>query len=582
MAAASPEPAPAPPQTPRSRRALPALLGALLALVHAGLWSFSLPENGGPDEPNHVDVASYLARHGRIAVTGDHELSYSVYQASYAPLPPLPYAVAAAPLALGRTLVDHPAPHRWARLANLLWAAVLGAFTCLLGAQLWPARGDLQLGFAALLLGVPQVGFLLGYFSSDGMLLAASVVFLWALLGTREAPTELRWRLRLGIAVALVLGSRLNGYPLVALGLAWLPLAGPGSERGSRLRAAVFGGALGTACVSPWLVHNALLYGDPLGFRAMFFPGAFEAMRAQNQAMVTTHFGGYGAAFLDYWATNTFRSSVGVFGYMTYTLPGWVYAATLCGLGLSATGWALQARRAWTSSTGRRVRDALRSPFALCFLVPAVLALVSLRQSMVGDLQAQGRYLFAGLGCVSACAVQGWRGLFPPSSDARPWLWLVGVMPALAIWGWALGISQYPRSVDFGGPGFEDFAGSARDLSPHLKIHRDPQGFALVATGGDPHFELPPLARPQSGLITLTVDLTTPEGNGENWLQVYHREQGRPYVEDRSARVELTPGERQVYTVRFPARNAAHLRLDPGSLPGRYLLHGLQISAEGR
>lgn len=415
------------PQAPPCPWWLPVLCG-LVALAHAALWSASIPDNGGPDEYCHLDVAGYMARHGRIPVTGDEELLYSpVHRATYAPCPPLPYLTGGLAIALGEGLVGPEAnPYRWARAPSLVWAAALGVFALLLGRALWPARRDLWVGFAALSCLLPQVGFCLGYFTSDGLMLAAGMVFLWALFDRERHGSALV----LGLAAGLLLATRLNGFAVVVLGLGWLALNG---ER----RMALVAGGVALLLTTPWLAHNAYRYGgDALGLQAMFLPGAFEQVRALNEATVQANFGGYwtGAFFLR-WSQWTFESFLGCFGYMAYRLPRATYVVFALLVLAAGVGVLLHA-------ADRRERS--RSPFLLAAVVGLALVLQSLRHSITGDFQPQGRYLFAGLGCFTALLLCGWQRLVPERVDA-PWgYWLAAALVPFAMWAWWLGIRQYP------------------------------------------------------------------------------------------------------------------------------------------
>jgi hypothetical protein len=67
-----------------------ACLSALFSLSHAALWQSSLRWDAGPDEWAHLDIAEYIARNGRLPVTGDPGLKYyPIWSATYAPCPPL-------------------------------------------------------------------------------------------------------------------------------------------------------------------------------------------------------------------------------------------------------------------------------------------------------------------------------------------------------------------------------------------------------------------------------------------------------------------------------------------------------------
>jgi hypothetical protein len=429
---------------PHRRRAVLPALFALFAVVHAALWMFTLPRDGGPDEWAHVDTAKFIALHGRLPVVGDDGLSYTTYHlGTYAPHPPLPYIIAGGSIAVGRAIVGPDAdPFRWARLPNLAWAALYGWSAALVGLFLFPRRRDLAAAFAALACGVPQVGFTFGYFASDALLVAASMWYMRALLEASRRPAVVS----LGLAGGVVLASKLNGFALVFLGTAWLALLAPRHRWGAQARAALASGGLALLMIAPWLVHNALTYGpgEAIPIWSMYLPGAHERLAAKR-ALVASKIGPFPEPlWIWVWAKQSFESTIGRFGYGKHGLPPGVYLAAAASLAAALAGWIAELFRAAAAHAGGGLVRRRRIVFFWGLAVALVLQ--SLRQNVTVDFQPQGRYLFAGLAAYVFLGLKGW-GLLAPRAVARM-RWgriVVAAAPLMAVAAWRIGICLYPR-----------------------------------------------------------------------------------------------------------------------------------------
>jgi hypothetical protein len=103
----------------------------------------------------------------------------------------------------------------------------------------------------------------------------------------------------------------------------------------------------------------------------------------------------------------------------------------------------------------------------------------------------------------------------------------------------------------------------------------------IMATGHDPYLWLPPLDYPKFGEVSVIIDITCP---GESqFLQVYYLTEGQgKYAGSRSVK-EVTEKGRNVVCLRIPEPGVVgRLRIDPGQVQGKYLIHKIVVRAERR
>ena len=100
-------------------------------------------------------------------------------------------------------------------------------------------------------------------------------------------------------------------------------------------------------------------------------------------------------------------------------------------------------------------------------------------------------------------------------------------------------------------------------------------GLAFLVTSDDPQLLLPAYGCPD--VLTIKIELTAPAATR---LQLFYKTlRSRVYSEHNSVSVAITMG-RQIVELSLPAGIFGRLRLDPGAVPGDYLIHSLEIRAE--
>ena|GEM_PF-918545 len=100
---------------------------------------------------------------------------------------------------------------------------------------------------------------------------------------------------------------------------------------------------------------------------------------------------------------------------------------------------------------------------------------------------------------------------------------------------------------------------------------------ALLATGDDPGVKLPELSYTLGTRLAMRIDITSPD---DTTLQVYYMTSpDRQYSESKSIERFLYKG-RNLLFITIPQEDLfGQLRLDPGKLPGDYIIHSIEIRA---
>jgi 4-amino-4-deoxy-L-arabinose transferase-like glycosyltransferase len=393
------------------------LLTLLLALAHAVLaWNFAnvTPyrqggivlinpsqerDIGAPDERQHANYIQHLIEGKGFPVfrPGDPNL-YESYQSHQ---PPLYYLVAQAlGTAIGVRSVESRDDGLRLRTINCLIGAVgvLGVF--FLG--LW-GFGKPEVGFCAAAVAglLPMNVALSGAIGNDPLLITLCT---WALalmaLGLRQG-----WTWGRAVGLGLLIGA---ACLTKTTGIALLPIAGLAAllPQPKRLSPAMALAALGLslAMVAPWWARNQQLYQDPLAVQAFnqAFQGSAQKSLFTETIIPRTQPGknpefAYWTDWVGWW---TFRSFIGVFGYMDIWLnetgqPGGGNALYRIMLALTVVlflGWLL-------SLGQKEFRDA-RSVQVLNVAFAVIILVLFLRFNSQ-YFQAQARYLLPAIGPIA-------------------------------------------------------------------------------------------------------------------------------------------------------------------------------------
>lgn len=450
-------PAAAPPRSPgRSVAAAAALL--LLVLLVATWWARAIPENGAPDEYEHIATQRFVAEHGRLPSFGEGRFRIHLMDSvCRAPIYPT--------IEQGRMVFPagaeiHPG-HRyevrqpylfWPQPAHLIagmlqrvtggfvlgkaraisscWVAAAAVLVFLAALRLWPDRLATAL-LAGLTFGLwPQVTFVGAYVNDDAAALATTALLLFVCAVLEADGVSPVRNMALGLSLGLVALSKPYAcavFPLVGF---WF-LRSRARHGKDAVRCFLLSGALALAVVGAWF----LFAGKPSDSTASASGSRSAALREFNAALPTGlarqttmletgSMLGRGRGILEFpflaWLLPSLFSLYGAFGWMDEPLPLAVYALAAIIFSVSLAGL-------WRSAPSRRP-PGLLLPFLFSFPLLTIGGLLSFWHSYSVDFQPQGRYLLPSVSGLSMLAAAG--AFTFPGRSRRPGRWAPHLLAA--------------------------------------------------------------------------------------------------------------------------------------------------------
>ena len=439
-------------------------------------WSFVVPIFESPDEPHHWAYATYLREHAKLPTleasfqTAYHPPAYYLLIAAVATptsVPPpaawsdvdglsLPFP----PRLLHNSNADFTRywPIRLARLLTVLISALTVWFCYLAGREAGAASRESGLLTAGL------VGFLPGFsfrgmsVSNDALVTCFCAAAVWLLV--RMARQGFYWKD--GVWTTAAIGAayltKISAICMV-VPLFIVVLVSPASWT-TRLKRTTALGAVLFAIVAPWSIRNIIYYGDPFLATPM---RKFIAVLLQPTPITSPY-------FRDEFPRVMFESFVGLYGWMNFLSPPWVYSLYLSLVIVAGLGWIVRLVR----------RDVSWSVTALLASV-VLLNLAVVVNLNLSYRQPQGRYMYPALAAIAALVALGLEGLLP----RRPMRLAVPGKLAVA-YGFAV-VNIYLLTTWIR-PGY--WPGVTGDLSrQQVALHPTPMSSPLRASGNEA-FEL--------------------------------------------------------------------------------------------
>lgn len=420
------------------------LLLFVSALLAAG-YARATPVGAAADEGAHLHYVRTVATEGRLPVLDTRQRRAGFDDPNYeAHQPPLYYLAAAPFYIAGRAAAGETGAAMGARLASLLFGLATAWLAYRLARELLPERPYLTLAALAILCLLPMRLAIMGSASNDTAAEAAATLCLLLMARGARSGWNLRRAAWLGGALGLALLAKSSGLLLLpAAGLALLlgvrrpaapsPVEQNGSRPGSRkrrpgkepepvplpgwparlLRAAAAALVPLLLLSGWWYIRASSLYGDPLGGKVFHWYFADTPRWADFQA------GGmpFGVYLTRMVIPTAHASFWGAFGHLErkelfmgayaggYPPRSWLYPPLACLLVAAAAGGARWWMRHRTAVADRRL---ILHPGLAPAAMHAVLVFAALLQFNTIYFQAQGRYLFPAIACISLSMAGGW------------------------------------------------------------------------------------------------------------------------------------------------------------------------------
>jgi 4-amino-4-deoxy-L-arabinose transferase-like glycosyltransferase len=429
--------------------ALAFILIAYLALGTA--YAFQTPAWQAPDEPAHYNYIRFIVEKHALPILsrGEYDQAYNEeftrtpQNTASMSIDPLRYEDYAPPLYYLLAAPIYALTDGWLtalRLFSVMLGGALLVVAYLIGAELYPDQLPIALGAAAFVACVPQHLAMLSAINNDALSeLLIALVVLQSLRLLRSSTISKRKLIGLGVTLGLGLLTKATFYytavPIALAALAWQafkkpPVKKPSSEkRGWPLfvRQVLIVSAPALLLGAVWWLRNLIVYGglDVLG------QGRHNAVvvgQPTTVQWISDH--GWGD-LLTRFATTTYRSFWGQFGWMSTPMPDREYLM-LGGLSIIALiGWA------WWLIEKRRSQQLDTTPRQTGGWLLALLFVLTLAGYLYYNLtfvQHQGRYLFPALIPIGLAFAIGWWQLLAKikvliarllSRSARQWTpWL--------------------------------------------------------------------------------------------------------------------------------------------------------------
>jgi len=421
----------------------------IIYLVLGALYATLTPAWQVPDEPAHFNYVTYVAENRRMPELrlGDYPQAYleelkarrfpptmSIEPIRYESYqPPLYYMLAALVYSVTRALFAWPMPLTLRAFSLLLGAATLMVSYRLVRA-IYPEEPILALGTVAFAATLPMHVAITAGVNNDVLVELLVTLIIGRLVAM--GPNDWTTRRTFGLGALLGLAFLAKIWAYIAGGVAIFALfwdAWQSRHSGAPLTwrrvLQCAGLMLGVAALiaSPWLAHNAVVYGprDPLGLARH---DQIVAGQLTTRQYIAQH--GLQALLRDFLLTS-FRSFWGQFGWMGVLLDERIYLALALLSLLAFSGLALYGIRVIRGT--KRISPQAKRGLAL-LAVWALLTVAGYIGYNTKYVQHQGRYLFFAIVPWGLGFTLGLRELFH-SRPALP-LALLGLLAgALLIWG---------------------------------------------------------------------------------------------------------------------------------------------------
>lgn len=377
--------------------------------------SWILPFNEAPDEKMRYLIPTYIYNHGTLPVGWDPEVRNELWGISYAFHPILPYIFGGYLMKLvGLLNSSEKALLMTVRFINILIGMGFYWYVLQIAKRLFQNK-LFRSFFIALLALLPQLLYLFVYVNTDALAVFSGAMLIYSWLVGLEKKWDRGSCTRLAVGVAICALSYFNayGYALFSIVLFVGSLIVFYAKKGAKycfgviFKRGIYITVLVFILAGWWFIRSAVLYdGDFLGMSAVdrcaeeyaqeaYKPSVMKSISEQGvplDQMLRAEDQGMG------WIETTYRSTIGLFGYMEYYLGLDIYEIHkkliklgILGVMLQILLFVVNRLRGLAEPLIKRLNFCLlQFSFACCIIIPVLLSII---YSYTSDFQAQGRYI---------------------------------------------------------------------------------------------------------------------------------------------------------------------------------------------
>lgn len=365
------------------------------------IWAYVQDLNVSPDELMRYQIPEYICKYGSLPHGGEEAIRHPLWGISYGFSPILSYMISALFMTItGFFTTSSKALLMSARMVSVLFG--VGTVWCAIriGKKLF-AKSHYRNLFIVLVALLPQAVFITSYVNNDSMAIfsTAFIVFMW--ICCIESNWSYKTCIGLAIGISVCALSYYNAYGFILCSIILFFMSYWLNNRVDKnvkefLKKGCFISIIVLLLTGWWFIRNYIIYGgDFLGMsisnQYAEIYAAIEFKPSNRKTSVNQGLSLYNMLFHQGWLTVVYRSFIGCFGFMEYSLPTWMYIVYTIIFGGGLIGYVINAvpilrirkNGKWNS------KAILGGIMLISCIIPNLL---NMYYSYTNDFQPQGRY----------------------------------------------------------------------------------------------------------------------------------------------------------------------------------------------
>lgn len=392
------------------------IFGSFLTFLASIYFAFYMNMDCAPDEYMRYIIPEWIYYHRTLPIGNEIELINPIWGISYGFTPYFPQLISVFFMRLFSPYITHNSMLLFfARIPSAM--AYSGLFICsyYIGYEVNDRKNGPEL-MAISMISIPQVFFLSTYINNDLPALFFTALFVYLCILGYKYDFDYKKCFWLGSVVGLVFITYYSAVSLIlSFGILFLYCVFIKEDNDKKqIILKIFIAALAIIIVSGWhFLRNAIIYdGDILGLKAMKICQEYYADSVHKPSNVYNginseltfkeYFMPNGFWGDDSWFKLSYRSFLGMFGYLKFGLSRKIYALYTLFFLIGIIGVILQYFD--SKEMINRNKSIISIVFVMSILLPW---LFSLYNSYFNNYQAQGRYAIYSLIPLMICSING-------------------------------------------------------------------------------------------------------------------------------------------------------------------------------
>lgn len=377
--------------------------------VYLFIWSCTKRFNYAPDEYLRYYVSEFIFRNDRLPV-GTETTEYSIWGFSYSQMPTmLCNYLGYIPMKLTSLFTtDEYALMVAARFGSVLCGAICLLFLIKVAKLLFPRPFTwIVTVFVSMM---PQYCFLCSYINNDICALCgvSMILYSWVRIVKEDWHSSLSVIMAIGIGICGISYYNSYGWPLMCILMLISYIVINKEDRKKLIKQGVIISGIVLVIMAFPFIRQYIVYGDFLGFETMSRYGemyAVDWLKPSYRKPLTVQAQGLSVWYMFFdmgWIETVYKSFIGVFGYMQYTVSSVIITGYsvffACMIVVLVFSIIVVLRHINTEKVKREYKKYV---FYVCLVVAMIIPVVlSTIYSYTSDYQPQGKYIysaFAGL-----------------------------------------------------------------------------------------------------------------------------------------------------------------------------------------